>query len=55
MFKRSRIALLFGVAVAISLIISACGSSGTSTGSSLFASRPRSDAAASRGKRESIT
>jgi hypothetical protein len=30
-------------------------SSGTSTGSSLFASRPRSDAAASRGKRESIT
>jgi phosphate transport system substrate-binding protein len=33
MFKRSRIALLFGVAVAISLIISACGSSGTTTGS----------------------
>src|SRR5215469_16637121 len=33
MFKRSRIALLFGVAVAVSLIISACGgsSSGTST------------------------
>jgi hypothetical protein len=32
MFKRSRIALLFGAAVAISLIISACGSS-TTTGS----------------------
>ena len=29
MFKRSRIALLFGVAVAISLVISACG--GTTT------------------------
>lgn len=33
MFKRSRIALLFGVAVAVSLIISACGSSSTTTGS----------------------
>ena len=33
MFKRSRIALLFGVAVAISLIISACGGSSTGTGS----------------------
>src|SRR5260221_7183617 len=33
MFKRSRIVLLFGVAVAVSLIISACGSSGTGTGS----------------------
>src|SRR5258707_13210670 len=30
MLKRSRVALLFGVAVAISLIISACG--GTTTG-----------------------
>src|SRR5690242_8512960 len=29
MLKRSRIALLFGVAMAISLIISACGSSGS--------------------------
>lgn len=33
MFKRSRIALLFGVAVAVSLIISACGGSSTTTGS----------------------
>lgn len=33
MFKRSRIALLFGVAVAVSLIISACGSTSTGTGS----------------------
>src|SRR5258708_3819370 len=32
MLKRSRVALLFGVAVAISLIISACG--GTTTGNS---------------------
>ena len=32
MLKRTHIALLFGVALAISLIISACGSSGTTTG-----------------------
>ncbi|HKF36038.1 MAG TPA: phosphate ABC transporter substrate-binding protein [Ktedonobacteraceae bacterium] len=33
MFKRSRIALLIGVAVAITLIISACGGSSTTAGS----------------------
>src|SRR5258708_22250293 len=33
MLKRSRVALLFGVAVAISLIISACGGSTTGGGS----------------------
>jgi phosphate transport system substrate-binding protein len=33
MLKRSRVALLFGVAVAISLIISACGGSTTGSGS----------------------
>jgi phosphate transport system substrate-binding protein len=33
MQKRSRMMIMFGVAVLVSLIISACGSSGTSTGS----------------------